>query len=290
MSGLDYIKTDELLVQAAYRGEYERVKEMLDHGAVASARNHYLLTALHWAVTMGHVRIVQLLIERGADPNARAADGNTPLHMSAREGDLETLEYLLSAGADPELCNDQSRTALDLARDFAEDEPQVAHALRSAAIARQGTARLRGPSRAAALAAPLLQATSSAAAAGADMAKGGMHEMACGSDEPLDLGRGDEVVALCGVGQGAEIRSAQSKAGAETEPLAAKGLERVPKMVASCSGGASAVVESSAVETLSAELGSTRLSAREMLIREFLAAQDKQAQAHEDGQVGTISG
>ena len=64
MSGRNWaaeaVRTDELLVTAATRGDYARVKEYLDHGAVSSARNHNLLTALHWAVTMGHMDVAEV--------------------------------------------------------------------------------------------------------------------------------------------------------------------------------------------------------------------------------------
>ena len=130
------VRTDELLVQAASRGEVDRVRALLDHGAVAAGRNHYLLTALHWAVTLGHTEVVQLLLDRGADLNARSRDGHTPLHMAAREGDPAMTALLLAAGADTELRNNQQQTALDLALTFAEDEPDVAHALRRAQVDR----------------------------------------------------------------------------------------------------------------------------------------------------------
>ena len=45
------VRTDELLVQAASRGEVDRVRALLDHGAVAAGRNHYLLTAEGKAAT-----------------------------------------------------------------------------------------------------------------------------------------------------------------------------------------------------------------------------------------------
>ena len=58
------VRTDEMLVTAATRGEYKLVKEYLEHGAVAAARNHNLLTALHWAVTMGHLNVCQVTLSR----------------------------------------------------------------------------------------------------------------------------------------------------------------------------------------------------------------------------------
>ena len=55
------LRTDELLTTAAFRGELERVREMLDHGAVCDARSERLTTALHWASSMGHLEVCALL-------------------------------------------------------------------------------------------------------------------------------------------------------------------------------------------------------------------------------------
>lgn len=169
------VRTDEMLVTAATRGEYDRVKQYLDHGAVSSARNHHLLTALHWAVTMGHIDVVQvrvrptappsrppahfdphrstgsppaaqLLVDRGADVDAKAADGNSPLHMAAREGDLPCAEFLIGAGADPCGLNSQSQTPLDLANVWAEEELELLHLLRQATQAKAQRQRLGGGS------------------------------------------------------------------------------------------------------------------------------------------------
>ena len=122
------IRQDDLLMQAASRGELEKVRAMLDHGAVVKGNNK-LLTALHWAVTMGHGDVAELLIERGADVEARAADGHTPLHMAAREGDAQMVQCLLEARANPNSTNNAGQTAVDLALAFSEDEPDVAQVL-----------------------------------------------------------------------------------------------------------------------------------------------------------------
>lgn len=137
------VRQDELLVQAASRGELEKVREMLDHRASASAQNNLMLTALHWAVTMGHRDVVELLIERGASVQAKSQDGNTPLHMAAREGDAEIVETLLEANADPGALNESGQTPLELAQLFAEDEPEVLHALQTALARRQAAALLK---------------------------------------------------------------------------------------------------------------------------------------------------
>jgi hypothetical protein len=129
------IRQDDLLMQAASRGELEKVRAMLDHGAVVKGNNK-LLTALHWAVTMGHRDVAELLIERGAAVEARAADGHTPLHMAAREGDAQMVQCLLEARANPNSTNNAGQTAVDLALAFAEDEPEVAQVLLAAGALR----------------------------------------------------------------------------------------------------------------------------------------------------------
>ena len=152
------IRSDELLTTAAFRGETERVRQMLRHGAASSAPGEHKSTALHWAVSMGHVdiaevgfaipqyytphavvmnpsltglreRISQLLIEHGANVNAAAANGNAPLHIAAAEGDATMATLLLDTGASPTLCNQSGLTALELADDDALD---LIHVLRNA--------------------------------------------------------------------------------------------------------------------------------------------------------------
>ena len=127
------VRADELLTTAAFRGEVERVRDMLDHGAATNARDgKTMTTALHWAVSMGHLEVAELLLQRGAEVDARATDGSTPLHAAAREGDDETAEFLLDHGANPSICTAQGKTALDLALDFADEEVELVDRLRTA--------------------------------------------------------------------------------------------------------------------------------------------------------------
>eukprot|EP00964_Phaeocystis_antarctica_P137039 scaffold101519_cov60-Phaeocystis_antarctica.AAC.8 len=163
------IRQDDLLVQAASRGELEKVRAMLDHGAVVKGNNK-MLTALHWAVTMGHRDVVALLIERGANVEAKAADGHTPLHMAAREGDAQMVQCLLEARANPNSTNNASQTAVDLALAFAEDEPEVAQVLLAAGAlrSRQLLTAKPMPTRT-----PLLQMSEEVATSDGDTLSGG---------------------------------------------------------------------------------------------------------------------
>lgn len=199
------VRADELLTTAAFRGEVERVREMLDHGGAANAKDERLCTALHWAASMGHIEVAELLIKRGADPNARSVSGETPLHVAAREGDAATAEFLLGSGANPRMCTSAGRTALDLALDFADDEVELLHLLRVAqaqwdarALSHRG-GEAGGDAPQPKAARPKVQivweSDLRAAAAASDTAggvaaappAGTAVDSACGPDEPIDV-------------------------------------------------------------------------------------------------------
>ena len=89
---------------AAYFGQEEAARLLLEHGADANAvsRNATIVVApLHSAAAGAHAGIVKLLLEAGADPNARQPDGSTALDAARQNGDDESAEALLAAGATP---------------------------------------------------------------------------------------------------------------------------------------------------------------------------------------------
>ena len=90
-----------LLLQAAAKGELEAVKTLIEEGGDPNIRNELGQTPLHWAVGGSHTGVANALLKAGADPNAKDNDGLTPLHVVARKDGLEILDILLKAGADP---------------------------------------------------------------------------------------------------------------------------------------------------------------------------------------------
>ncbi len=73
-------------------------------------------TALHAAVTAGHVENVKLLLAAGADPGAEDATSNAPLHFSVQlQEPLEIVKILLAAGAKAYHRNAQQKTSVDIA-------------------------------------------------------------------------------------------------------------------------------------------------------------------------------
>lgn len=129
-----------------------RARLLLDAGADPNARTNAGETALEGCAAWGWSRMVALLLARGADPDGRTADGWTPLCWAAAGGHVDvvglllkrgaqvspegigwsplmraaelgsaaTVEVLLRAGARADERDADGRTALDLARDWAE--------------------------------------------------------------------------------------------------------------------------------------------------------------------------
>jgi ankyrin repeat protein len=77
----------------------DRIALLLDHGAEINAAGTNGKTALHYAATAGHNRVVQLLLDRGADPALADNVGRTALGLARAAGKLATGELLESRGA-----------------------------------------------------------------------------------------------------------------------------------------------------------------------------------------------
>ena len=76
---------EQAIQLAAWNGQTEAVRWLLDHGAVLN-RDGKHWDALHYAVFNGHTKLAAELIQRGADVNARTPNGSTALMLAAREG------------------------------------------------------------------------------------------------------------------------------------------------------------------------------------------------------------
>jgi hypothetical protein len=102
---------------AASKGHVHVARLLLKHGANPNIQNEYGWTPLHIAAFWGHVDVARLLLEHGANPNARDKGGWTPLHDAASKGHVHVVKLLLEYGADPTIKNRDGKTPLDLARE-----------------------------------------------------------------------------------------------------------------------------------------------------------------------------
>jgi len=130
----DQDRVDELLAQgpelsvfeAAALGRADRLRELLDEDSSrANAFGDDGFQPLGLACFFGHIDAARLLLERGADPNTLARNEHIqagPLHSAvASEGKGLEVRYglaalLLDQGADPNLRQGGGFSALDAAR------------------------------------------------------------------------------------------------------------------------------------------------------------------------------
>ena len=106
-----------LLVTAAERGATRVLKTLLVHGADPNVRdiNPGHQTPLHFSASNFDVESIRALLDRGADVNARDDFGRTPLLLAAATTDRDTVKYLIDRGADINWRAYDGRTALSIA-------------------------------------------------------------------------------------------------------------------------------------------------------------------------------
>ena len=91
----------DTLPQAAQRGDLATVRQLLQQGASADARDSGGVTALMYAAEAGHTSIVSHLLQKGANPNLSDSHyGMTALMVAAAEGRTKVVRLLLGAKAD----------------------------------------------------------------------------------------------------------------------------------------------------------------------------------------------
>lgn len=116
---------ETVLMLAAYTGNPEAVKVLLDRGADPNVQQARGQSALMWAASEGHTAVVELLLARGADPalksvastrpERRPPGGMTALIFAARQGKLDTARALLDGGADIDQASADSTSPLLIA-------------------------------------------------------------------------------------------------------------------------------------------------------------------------------
>jgi len=86
------------IVAAAWTGNSEGVRLLLEHGARVNGTLQRGQTALMVASHNGHTEVVRLLLSRGADVDSES-DGETALIWAKQQGNTDIADLLVKAGA-----------------------------------------------------------------------------------------------------------------------------------------------------------------------------------------------
>jgi ankyrin repeat protein len=93
----------EPLHEAAFAGDLDEVRRLLEEGAAVDIPDGEGRTALMWASFNGHTSVNALLLEKGAAINTREATGRTALMYASSGPFAGTVELLLEKGAEVNL-------------------------------------------------------------------------------------------------------------------------------------------------------------------------------------------
>ncbi len=88
-----------LTMSAAFAGETNTIRVLVECGADVNLSNENGWTALLSAASCGHMDIVKLLLSSGADANSADKGGDTPLTVAAKGGHDGVVRLLKEAGA-----------------------------------------------------------------------------------------------------------------------------------------------------------------------------------------------
>ncbi len=109
---------------ACFFGQEEIVSFLIVQEAEinAKAKNPTQLQAIHAAAANGNLNILRQLLENGADANARQQKGFTPLHTAADNNSPDMAQLLIQFGADPTIADDSDQTPAHLAQEKGYDQ------------------------------------------------------------------------------------------------------------------------------------------------------------------------
>ncbi len=91
--------SDTPLHEAAFKGDKNRVEQLLAAGVDVNAKDRQKDSALHWAAGSGHKDIAELLLAKGADVTVKGTRGRTPLGFAEEMRHSELAELLRKHGA-----------------------------------------------------------------------------------------------------------------------------------------------------------------------------------------------
>ena len=114
---------EERFLDAAYHGNIEKVKHLLEKGVDIQYKDTLGINALKCAIWQNHKEIISFLLSQGIGIDMATVLGHTPLTKAISDGNIEIVRLLLEYGADSKLENGTSLTPLHYAK---ENEEMIA--------------------------------------------------------------------------------------------------------------------------------------------------------------------
>lgn len=115
------------IMMAAFHGSFDLVQYLIEKRQVEINKPGW--SALHYAATNGHLKIVTYLLDKNAYVDPESPNGTTALMMAARGGHIEVVKLLLDRGADLSKRNAVGMTAIDFAEQH--NQSEIATGLKS---------------------------------------------------------------------------------------------------------------------------------------------------------------
>ena len=102
---------------AAEQGHFDVCEYLIKYldGEDKNPKDKYGRTPMHLAAYFGELEIVKCIMDKLEDKNPKNLDGQTPMHLAVQEGDYEMCKVIINHGADPNPTDNEGITALDLA-------------------------------------------------------------------------------------------------------------------------------------------------------------------------------
>lgn len=117
--GIDAFDGDKrtALIWAAFFGQIDLIKWLIDSGADINWQDRIGYTGLHFCGQEQNVAVAKILLDNGADPNIKDEHGNSALWTALfnARGNFETVKVLRVHGADPTPKNLHGRSPNDMA-------------------------------------------------------------------------------------------------------------------------------------------------------------------------------
>ena len=103
------------LHRASDQGYVEVARLLLKHGVDVNAVDSKRSTAFHVALEKRHIDVARLLLEHGADVNTQDSNGRTPFHIASSGGEVEIFWILLQHKTGQNTLDNNGLTPLHLA-------------------------------------------------------------------------------------------------------------------------------------------------------------------------------